>query len=113
MNLVKIEDILPMGFLNMSDFSGSCGGLRYRLEKKTESSESDSGETVKTDKLLCTIWPGPFNFITTADELKESATFSFDEDGVCDAVSWMNDKIAADPEKWEKAAQDWESYKAD
>ena len=110
MNLVKIEDILPMGFLKKSDFSGSCGGMRYRLEKKTETSESDSGESVSVDKLLCTIWPGPFNFITTPEELKESEVFSFDEDGVTDAVSWMNDKLAEDPDKWEKAAKNWESY---
>jgi hypothetical protein len=110
MNIIKTEDILPMGFLKKSDYSGSCGGMRYRLEKTVETAVSDSGETVNTDKLLCIIWPGPFNFITTPDELKERALFSFDEDGVTDAVSWMNDRLASDPDKWEKAAKNWESY---
>lgn len=110
MKLVKAEDILPMGFLKKSDFSGSCGGLRYRLEKVTETISSDSGEEVKNDKLLCTIWPGPFNYITTPEGRKETNTFSFDEDGVTDAISWMNDKLLENPEKWETAAENWQSY---
>ncbi len=108
--MIRREDILPMGFLKKSDFSGSCGGLRYRLDKKTKVSESDSGEKISTNILLCEVWPGPFNYHTTPPELKESKEFTFDEDGVTDAISWMNDMLAADPDKWEKAASDWMSY---
>ena len=108
--MIRREDILPMGFLKKSDYSGSCGGLRYRLKKVTETFKDDSGEERKTDLLLCEIWPGPFNYITTPAELKMSEKFTFDEDGVCDAISWMNDRLAEDPGKWEKAASNWESY---
>ena len=111
--MIRREDILPMGFLKKSDYSGSCGGLRYRLKKVTETSKDDSGEERKTDLLLCEIWPGPFNYHTTPDEVKESAEFSFDEDGVTDAISWMHDKLADDPVKWEKAATNWKSYSAE
>ena len=111
--MIVREDILPMGFLKKSDYSGSYGGLRYRLNKITKKSVSDSGEEIKQDALLCEIWPGPFNYHTTPEEPKESAEFSFDEDGVTDAISWMNDKIAEDPDKWEKAATNWKSYSAE
>jgi hypothetical protein len=111
--MIRREDILPMGFLKKSDYSGSCGGLRYRLSKKSVESKSDSGEDITTNYLLCEIWPGPFNYHTTPVESKESKDFSFDEDGVLDAISWMNDKLAEDPGKWEKAALNWESYPAE
>ena len=75
--------------------------------------KGDSGEEIKQDALLCEIWPGPFNYHTTPEESKESAEFSFDEDGVTDAISWMNDKLAEDPDKWEKAATNWKSYSAE
>ncbi|MBP1586625.1 MAG: GNAT family acetyltransferase, partial [Lachnospiraceae bacterium] len=87
--MIRRDDILPMGFLKKSDYSGSCGGLRYRLKKVTETVKDDSGEERKTDSLLCEIWPGPFNYITTPAEVKMSEKFPFDEDGVCDAISWM------------------------
>ena len=108
--MIRREDILPMGFLKKSDYSGSCGGLRYRLKKVTETFTDDSGGEVKKDSLLCEIWPGPFNYITTPPELKESEKFTFDEDGVGDAIFWMNNKLAEDSGKWEKAASDWKSY---
>ena len=110
--MIKREDILPMGFLKKSDFSGSYKGLRYRLKIISETVTSDSGEERKEDHLLCETWPGPFNYHTTPDEVKMSNKFSFDEDGVCDSISWMNDVYAEDPGKWEKAAADWESYGA-
>ena len=49
--MIRREDILPMGFLKKSDYSGSCGGLRYRLKKVTETFTDDSGGEVKKDSL--------------------------------------------------------------
>ena len=108
--MIKREDILPMGFLKKSDYSGSYGGLRYRLNKISKTVPTDSGEERTEDLLLCEIWPGPFNYHTTPEDVKQSKEFSFDEDGVSDAISWMNDDYAADPSKWEKAATNWESF---
>ena len=42
---------------------------------------------------MATVWPEPFNFFKTPPEQKTSATFSFDEDGVLDAISWMIDRL--------------------
>jgi len=108
--MIKREDILPMGFLKKSDYSGSYGGLRYRLKKGSVFFTDNDGEEKSKDVLHCEIWPGPFNYHTTPDELKEHKDFTFDEDGVLDAISWMNDKLAEDPDKWDKAASNWESY---
>ncbi len=95
--MISAADILCMEFLKKSEFTGSHQGMRYRMER--------SG-----DELLCTIWPEPFNFHTTPEEEKESKLFTFDEDGVEDAVAWMNDRQFAEPQKWDHAFERWDKY---
>lgn len=82
--MIDRQDILSMEYLKKTEFTGSHQGMRYRLEGVSEGDEK---------KLLVTVWPEPFNFLTTPEEKKERAEFSFDEDGVVDAVAWMNDRL--------------------
>lgn len=82
--MIKREDILSLEYLKKTEFTGSCCGMRYRLE-----SQEDEGEK----KLLATVWREPFNFVATPDEQKQHEVFSFSEDGVLDAVAWMNDRL--------------------
>lgn len=96
--MVKPEEILSMEYLKKSDFTGSTEGMRYRLEKNG-------------DKLLCTIWPEPFNYHTTPAEEKESEEFTFDRDGVEDAVRWMNDRLFKEHDRFSAAASKWKEYK--
>ncbi len=98
--MIQRQDILSMEYLKKTEFTGSHQGMRYRLEK------SGSGEETR---LLATVWPEPFNFFTTPQEQKESRAFSFDEDGVTDAVAWMNDRLFEERPRWEKAAGNWDA----
>ena len=99
--MIERQDILSMEYLKKSSFTGCHQGMRYRLE-------GVSAEDGK--KLRVTVWPEPFNFFSTPEEEKENAEFSFDEDGVMDAVAWMNDKLSEGKIKWEHAAERWETY---
>lgn len=109
--MVRVEDILSMEYLKKTEFTGSTEGMRYRLEKLEKKEVGEDGEEKKKNCLLCTIWPEPFNYHTTPDSEKEMREFSFDRDGVEDAVSWMNDRLFALHEKFEKASSNWDSYK--
>ncbi len=100
--MIQRDDILSMEYLKKTEFTGCHQGMRYRLE----GAEDEAGEK----KLKCTIWPEPFNFFKTPDDKKESSFFLFDEDGVADAVAWMNDKLFEERDKWEHAAENWSSY---
>lgn len=100
--MIRREDILSMEYLKKTEFTGSHQGMRYRLEKATDAQD----RTV----LRCTVWPEPFNFVKTPDEKKTTAEFEFAEDGVVDAVAWMNDRLFADREKWENASGNWDGY---
>lgn len=99
--MIRREDILSMEYLKKTDYTGSHMGMRYRLE---------CGKTEEGSVLRVYVWPEPFNFATTPAERKQSQEFSFDEDGVVDAVSWMNDRLFHDKELWDHSWQQWDSY---
>ena len=96
--MIERKDILSMEFLNKSEFTGSHQGMRYRLEGVS----LDGGK-----KLRVTVWPEPFNYFKTPEEEKEREDFSFDEDGVEDAVAWMNDRLFREKDRWERAGGTW------
>lgn len=99
--MIDRQDILSMEYLKKTEFTGSHQGMRYRLEGVSADDEK---------KLLVTVWPEPFNYFTTPEEEKERAEFSFDEDGVADAVAWMNDRLFEEKDRWDHADRRWEHY---
>ena len=99
--MIVRDDILSMEYLKKTEFTGWHQGMRYRLEKV----EQEEQKFLKT-----TIWPEPFNFIKTPEEEKESELFSFDEDGVMDAIAWMNNKLFEEKDKWDNAKKNWDRY---
>lgn len=82
--MIKTEDILSLEYLKKTEYTGSHQGMRYRLECQT-------GEEGK--QLLVTVWPEPFNFVKTPEEKKQRQVFDFSDDGITDAVAWMNDRL--------------------
>ncbi len=100
--MILREDILSMEYLKKTEYTACHQGMRYRMEQDKD----DSGET----KLKVTIWPEPFNFVTTPPEEKESRLFDFSEDGIVDAIGWMNDKLFEEKEKWDNAIHNWSHY---
>ena len=51
-----------------------------------------------------------FNYFKTPEEKKQRAMFSFDEDGVVDAVGWMNDRLFENKKLWDEAPSRWDTY---
>lgn len=99
--MIQRDDILSMEFLKKTEFTGSHQGMRYRLEGVSR----EDGR-----RLAATVWPEPFNYVTTPEEQKQRAEFSFDEDGVTDAVAWMNDRLFEDRELWRDSSRSWDQY---
>ncbi|MBQ7954251.1 MAG: hypothetical protein IJ282_00735 [Lachnospiraceae bacterium] len=91
--MISKDDILSMEFLKKSEYTGCHQGMRYRLEQVS----------VEDEKMLkATVWPEPLNFIMTPEEEKRSNTFSFSQDGVTDAVDWMNNVYFEERERFVK-----------
>ncbi len=99
--MIKREDILSIEYLKKTDYTGSHEGMRYRLEKHAEGEDT---------LLRVYIWPEPFNFTTTAKEEIMQKDFTFDEDGILDGISWMNDALFNYKDKWENAGRNWNTY---
>lgn len=98
--MIRRDDILSMEYLKKTEFTGCHQGMRYRLEGIKGSDDMK--------RLKVTVWPEPYNFFSTPQEEKESAEFSFDEDGVVDAVAWMNDRLFLEKDKWDNSASRWD-----
>jgi len=71
-------------FYKKEKFTGSYKGMRYLVKKEKDDAENDI--------FRATVWPGPYNFSTTPDDQKISATFPFTEEGRQQAVDWMNEQ---------------------
>ncbi len=102
-SMIQRDDILSMEYLKKTEFTGCHQGMRYRLE--------GVGDAEGGKKLKVTVWPEPFNFFKTPEEEKRSELFSFDEDGVVDAVAWMNDRLFEEKDRFSHASDNWSSYR--
>ena len=76
-------DLLSLNFVKKEDYTGSYQGLRYMLRQATVEDEK---------KLQVYIWPEPFGFEATPEEKKLSELFPFSEDGMTQAIDWMNER---------------------
>lgn len=102
--MIKRDDILSMEYLKKTEFTGCHQGMRYRLEGVSD----EQGKQLKV-----TVWPEPFNYFKTPADQKTEQFFTFDEDGVVDAIAWMNDRLFEEKDRWERAADNWSSYRMD
>lgn len=89
--MITTEDILNMNFYKKEKFTGSYLGMRYLIKKD---SKDDA------DIFQVCIWPGPYNFDSTADDRKTFADFPFTEDGKQQAVDWMNEQWKSREDEW-------------
>ena len=77
--MIEIKTIMSLAFLKKEHFSGSSQGMRYRLEKEGE-------------EIRATVFPGPWCYEKTPREVMETEQFPFTEEGLSQAVAWLNEK---------------------
>lgn len=81
--MLKREDFLSLNFVKKEDFTGSHKGMRFMLHQETVEEEK---------KLKVYVWSEPFGFDATPDEEKLSELFAFSEEGLAQAIDWMNER---------------------
>lgn len=97
--MIKRPELLALEFYKSRPFKGSDKGIRYMIQKDTVPVESGDGEKEGDDSeeketktvLTAFIWPEPFCFEVTPDEEKGSKQFEFSEEGLCEAIDWLNE----------------------
>lgn len=99
--MITNDDILNMNFYKKERFTGSYRGMRYLIQKASiEPVTSNEDEPVKEDVFQATIWPGPYNYASTPEEQKTSATFPFTPEGKQQVVDWLNTQWQSKKEEW-------------
>ena len=97
--MITNNDILNMNFYQKEIFTGSYEGMRYLIKKDTAADGEDTSAG-STPVFRATIWPGPYNFASTADDKKASADFPFTPEGKEQVVDWLNEQWRARKAEW-------------
>lgn len=81
--MLTYDDALNMNYYKKTSFTGWMGSLRYKIAMDGD----------ETKQFHVWIWPAPYNFESTADELKQEAFFPFNEEGRRQSVDWVNEHL--------------------
>ena len=108
------RDVLPLGFLKKSTYTGSKRAMNYKMAKtevpvETAASETaaesnaSAGQTAAAPEtapepemktvLRVYVWPGPFAFDMTDAEKIEHQDFEFKDSGIDEALIYLNEKL--------------------
>lgn len=79
--MIDLTGIVGIPLLAKSRFTGSDQSMCYILEKRSE------GDTAR---LAAVVWTGPFCYDLTPEEEKTTEWFELSENGLKEAVAWMN-----------------------
>lgn len=112
--MITSADLLNFNVYKKEPHTGSDRGMRYMLRKEEKALPvlSENGEpeldeegNPKVDKvnvLAVYIWPEPFAFEKTSEELKERAEFEFSRNGQNEALEWLNQVRSDRNDYWEE-----------
>ena len=92
--MITKEVLAPLEFIKKAELAGSYEGMRFKLYKKAGTDGPVLG---------CVIWPEPFNFLKTSKQEKTYEEFEFSEDGIDDAIRWMNQAWIDGRKRFEEA----------
>lgn len=85
--MIDLSGMISIPFLKKTVFTGSCLGMRFMIKKVSD----DDG-----DRIRVIVWPGPFSYEATEDEKKISHDVPFSQDGILEAVKWLNEHYEAE-----------------
>lgn len=91
--MLKRSDILSLNYYNYAQpFFGSVKELRFRIAREPLVHFQWGDKELRSipPTLSVTLWKGPFCFEKTEDSLKVNRIFEFSEDGLLEAVDWIN-----------------------
>ena len=90
--MIEKEKFHVLNYIKKEEYTGSMDGMRYMLRKKEEDGEM---------KLEVTIWPEPFGYAATPVKRKQRMDFSFSQNGLEEAVDWMNGQYEGQKALWD------------
>jgi hypothetical protein len=77
MDEISLKGMFSLALVKKEEYTGSHKGMRFRLCKAD-------------DQLQATVYPEPYSWDATPEEQKESEYFALSDEGVEQAVDWLN-----------------------
>lgn len=90
--MIDKEKFHVLNYIKKEEYTGSMDGMRYMLKKKEASGEV---------KLEVIIWPEPLGYAKTVESKKQRMEFAFTQDGLEEAVDWMNEQYTNQKALWD------------
>ncbi len=85
--MVEKRNMMPLNFFKKEAYTGSSGGMRYRIE-------GIAGEDGKKPVWLeAVIYPEPYCYEMTPEESKTRRRFPFEEESLEEIRNWLNETI--------------------
>ena len=94
--MIDYDHFHVLNYVKKEEYTGSMEGMRYMLKKKVVSGD-DQNETF----LEVIIWPEPYGYAKTEEEKKLRRDFAFSEDGLKEAVAYLNQQFTEQKPLWE------------
>ena len=96
--MLQLKDFMPVNFLKKEKYTGSCKGMRFRMEK-FEKAGADA------PILRVSVWPEPYSFDCSPEEEIDFLDCSFDADGIAKGVDWINEQYESGFPRWKKVSR--------
>lgn len=91
---VKRNDIFTLRYFDYGEaFTGSSDGIRYRIGREPLENIAFNPEKKEEGKLRVTVYPEPYSYESTPDEVKAVRDFEHSEEGLNEAIAFINEMI--------------------
>ena len=98
--MIDYDHFHVLNYVKKEEYTGSMIVLRYML-KKTVVPRDDQEETC----LEVIIWPEPYGYARTEEEKKLRKEFPFSEDGLKEAVVYLNQQFEDQRVLWDLSSK--------
>ena len=98
--MIDYDHFHVLNYVKKEEYTGSMNGMRYMLKKKVVPRD-DQEETC----LEVIIWPEPYGYARKEEEKKLRKDFPFSEDGLKEAVVYLNQQFEDQRVLWDLSSK--------
>lgn len=90
--MLTYDEVLNLNYYKKTTYTGWMKPLRFLIKQE----KPEEGDPI----FHAWVWPGPYIFDLTKDELKIDKTAPFSEDGKKEIVDWINEQYTLHKDEW-------------
>ena len=90
--MLTYDEVLNLNYYKKTSYTGWMKPLRFLIKQE----KPEEGDPI----FHAWVWPGPYIFDLTKDELKLDKKAPFSEDGKKEIVDWINEQYSLHKDEW-------------